>query len=135
MSIELLWWEGGEALEYLCTGDVTGGELLARNREAVRDPRFGDLRFQLCDMEAVTSFEITREEIRQIVDVDLRASQVAPDLERVAIACHEDLIFGFARMYEMTLDGRVPGWEVGVRRTRQEALEWLGIEDRERGTP
>lgn len=132
MAIELIWWDGGKVVEYLCQGDVNGAELLARNREALADPRFRDLRLQLCDMETVTSFEISKKEIEQIVDIDLRASTLAPHITKVAIACEADIIFGFARMYEMILDGRVPGWEVGVHRTRGQALEWLGIEDRDR---
>lgn len=132
MAIELIWWDGGKVVEYLCQGEVDGAELLARNREALADARFRDLRLQLCDMEAVTSFQISKKEIEQIVDIDLRASALAPGVTKVAIACEADIIFGFARMYEMILDGRVPGWEVGVHRTRAEALEWLGIEDRDR---
>lgn len=130
MSIDLLWWSDPPVLEYRCQGAVDGSELVARNREALDDARFPGVEAQLCDMEEVDSFEITREQIRRIVELDLEAAAVAPGCDRVAIAAAEDLIFGFARMYEMTLDGRVPGWEVGVFRTRADAVAWLEVEDR-----
>lgn len=127
MAIELSWWEGGEVLEYQCEGRVDGAELVAANREAIADPRFRELKVQLCDMEAVGSFDIGEPDIKTIIEIDMQASALAPAMTRVAIACREDLIFGYARMYEMLLEGRVPGWEVGVFRTREQARAWLGV--------
>lgn len=127
MPIRLSWWSGGEVLEYACHGRVDGEELIERNVEALRDPRFPAIRRQLCDMEAVTEFVVSPSEIRRIIDIDFQAAEVAPAMTRIAIACQEDIIFGYGRMYEMLLDGRIPGWEVGVFRTRGEAMGWLGV--------
>lgn len=129
MAITLLWWPEQDVLEYRCRGAVDGSTLVARNREALADPRFADVRGQLCDMERVEAFDISRGQIRTIVELDLRASTLAPRCSKVAIAAPDDLIFGFARMYELILDGRVPGWEVGVFHTRAEAATWLGVVD------
>ncbi len=129
MAIDLRWWDEEHLLEYRCSGDVDGPELLAANRAALADERFPSVRTQLCDMRWVSSFEISREEIRDIVELDLRASDLAPGCDRVAIVAEDDLIYGFARMYELTLDGRVPGWEVGVFRERAEAVAWLEVPD------
>ena len=129
MTIDLRWWDRSGLLEYQCDGEVDGPELLDANRAALADDRFPAVRAQLCDMRTVSFFDITREEIREIVELDLRASARAPLCRRVAIVAEEDLIYGFARMYEMTLDGRVPGWEVGVFRTRAEATAWLVVPD------
>lgn len=127
MAIQLRWWQGTSVLEYVCSGRVDGEELIAANLEALADARFPGLSAQVCDMEQVTAFDIDREQILRIIAIDFRASARAPGMTRVGIACRDDLIFGYGRMYELLLDGRVPGWEVGVFRTRDEALAWLGV--------
>lgn len=129
MGIQLIWWPGGEVLEYTCTGAVEGPDLVSANREALDDPRFPGLRYQLCDMEQVSTFEVGADDIRRIVSIDQEAARRAPGIERVAIACAGDLIYGFARMYELTLGGTAPGWETGVFRTRAEATSWLGLDE------
>ncbi|MEQ8329018.1 MAG: hypothetical protein RH859_01000 [Longimicrobiales bacterium] len=130
MPIDLIWWPDEPAVEFACAGPVTGLDLVRANRDVIADPRATTLRWQLADMEAVTEFEINRSHIEQIVMYDTQLARLAPDLERVAIACREDLIYGFARMYELTLAGQDPAWETGVFRTRGQALEWLGVADR-----
>lgn len=130
MPINLIWWQDEPAVEFACDGSVTGVDLVRANREVIADPRATTLRWQLADMETVTEFEIKRSQIEQIVMYDKELARLAPDLERVAIACREDLIYGFARMYELTLAGQDPAWETGVFRARAQALEWLGVADR-----
>lgn len=134
MAIDLIWWRDEPVLEYICSGEVTGEELLARNREALSDARFPGIRLQLCDMERVEDFRITPAQVRTIVEIDREAAKVAPGMERLAIASTQDLIYGFSRMYQITLGGEIPAWEVGSFRTRREALDWLGMHPHEEDT-
>lgn len=130
MGIDLIWWRDRPILELLCHGTVEGVQFVTKTRESLEHPRYPALVGQLVDLRQADSLAINRDQIRTIVELDLQGSEKAPDCEKVALVAPEDLIFGYARMYELTLEGRIPGWEVGVFRTRPEALAWLGVEDR-----
>lgn len=129
MAIDLVWWPGGTVLDLRCDGVVRGDELVAANHDILADPRLPGLSCQLCDMMAVEDFTITRAQVEAIIECDLRAEKIAGEMDRFAVACDKDFIFGFARMYEIILGGRTTRVTANVVRSREEALEWLGVED------
>jgi hypothetical protein len=72
----------------------------------------------LIDLEEVSDFRVTPDEIRQIGFGDADIAKLAPDVV-LAVVAPRDYIFGMARMWEMRT--RATGWRKSIFRSRPEA--------------
>lgn len=97
MTYENVWQDHGLIFHYI--GDVDGEEIYQSNHEAIQDQRFGELRYQIVDLLEASSFDCNSEQIKRIVRQDVATAARYPDI-LVLIITDNDLIHGFARMYE-----------------------------------
>ncbi len=106
------------------TGVLTDAEVLEHKERLLRDPEFRHGMAELTDVRAVARLEVTPEGIRRMVGFDSREG-AGTENHRLAIVASHDFIFGMARMYQTQAELYRP--EVGVFRTLDEALGWLGM--------
>ena len=101
------------------SGAATMADVLAHREKLFNDPDYDRSFSQLMDFTPVTKFEIEPDQVRS-----LSQTMVFSADSRRAIVVPNDLMFGFARMYEMI---RESAGETGIRvfRDRDEALEWV----------
>jgi hypothetical protein len=85
---------------------------------------------ELADMtEVQTIVQPVAEQVRKLADLSA-GMDIPTSSSRFAIVAPQALAFGLGRMYEIYRGlNEQSTKEVGVFRTRQEALEWLGIND------
>jgi hypothetical protein len=79
----------------------------------------------ICDFSAVTSFEVSASKVRQLAANE----PLVPDGNLRIIVAPQDLIFGYARMYEIS--GSNTRDHVHVVRTLAEAYRLLDVESLE----
>ncbi|HAC34031.1 MAG TPA: hypothetical protein DCF45_05880 [Gammaproteobacteria bacterium] len=111
-------------MQFTGSGLVTGAECLHANREVIKDSRLATLRLQIVDLTAVERYEISAAESRNLAAMDSQAAAIASGV-RVAMICPDDLVYGMSRLYAGHAS---PDWQVEVFRHREEALQWLGLE-------
>ncbi len=124
MPISVLWLEEHHGVQFTGSGLLTGEECLRANRQVIKDSRLATLRFQIVDLSAVEHYEISAAESRDLATMDIQAAAIASGV-RVAMICPDDLVFGMSRLYAGHTS---PNWQVEVFRQREEAIEWLGLE-------
>ena len=109
-------------------GALTGEDLFAYQREVWSRPDVAGYN-ELADMSEVQDIvQPTSERIRKLAD--LSASMDISTPSKFAIVAPPALPFGLGRMYEMYRElNEHSTKEVRVFRTREEALEWLGLQD------
>ena len=94
-------------------------DVLAHREKLFNDPDYDPSFSQLIDLTPVTQLRIEPGELRSLAQTMVFSAN-----SRRAIAVPSDLIFGFARMYEML---RESAGETGIHvfRDRDEALDWV----------
>ena len=103
-------------------GVLNGSELIRLKLDfAKRYADRGMLRYWLVDLTDVESIEISTGEIRKLVDIDKRLSELLPE-SSVAIAAPSDEAFGISRMWQLMADE--VDWPKGVFRSFDEAERW-----------
>ena len=109
-------------------GALTSDELFAYQRDVWSRPDVAGFN-ELADMSEVQDIvQPTSERIRKLAD--LSASMDISTPSKFAIVAPQALPFGLGRMYEMYREMNEHSTkEVRVFRTREEALEWLGLQD------
>ncbi len=98
---------------------VTGSEIIQSNREVIEDERFATMEYQIVDMLNANKFECTPDEIKRIARLDIAAAKKKPDVI-VVIVTDQDLIFGFARMYEQYV-GDESTWQTEIFDNKDDA--------------
>lgn len=109
----------------LVTGRLTDEQLIAHKHRLLADPRFTPGMKELSDVRGVEAMEVTPRGIAAAVSFDSSHSSKL-DGHRLALLVPTDLVFGMARMYEMSTEGNTGG--VQVFRSEDEALGWLEAE-------
>ena len=110
------------------SGTLTDGDVFSYQREVWSRPEVAGYS-ELMDMSEVRQIALpSMDRVR-----DLAKLSASMDTEKVAskfaIVAPSDLAFGLGRMYEMYRDLQArSSKQVGVFRTRKEALEFLGTE-------
>ena len=109
-------------------GALTSDELFAYQRDVWSRPDVAGFN-ELADMSEVQDIvQPTSERIRKLAN--LSASMDISTPSKFAIVAPQALPFGLGRMYEMYREMNEHSTkEVRVFRTREEALEWLGLQD------
>ena len=104
------------------TGEVTDDDLMA-HRAAIRsDPDFEPDFRHLVDLRGVTKMSITADGLGRL----LPGSFCGPGARRALVALR-DVDYGMARMHQMAAGPT----EKRVFRDMDEALRWLGLEDKD----
>jgi hypothetical protein len=104
------------------SGVVSDEDVLAHKKALNVDPDYDPSMKELSDLRAVTELSVTTQGVAAMAGYD----RDNPDTEgrhRLALVANESLVFGMARMYQLTTvesDSRV-----GVFRTIEEARTWL----------
>jgi hypothetical protein len=103
-------------------GVLVADDILAFRREFTAHPDFVSGMDELTDLTRVEHVEIDATTLR-------RLASTTPFREgsRVAIVAPTDLLFGIARLFEMS--GESSGWDARVFRSMDEARTWLGLDE------
>lgn len=124
MPCSISWVSDGRGAHLTGTGLLTGPEILEAKAGLLRAPdRLRGLHYGLVDVTDVTELRITRADVLEFVQVDMRIAAIVPRPLAVAIVAPSDLAFGIARMWEAFAE--VTGWNTHVFRARAEADPWL----------
>ena len=101
------------------SGAFTRADVLAHREKLFNDPEYDPSFSQVIDFTPVTQFWIEPKELQSLAQTMVFSAN-----SRRAIVAPSDLIFGFARMYEILRDS---AGETGIRvfRDRDEALDWV----------
>jgi hypothetical protein len=108
------------------SGVLADEHVLAHKKALNADPDYDASMKELSDLRAVTDLSVTTQGVSAMAGYD----RDNPDTEgrhRLALVASEDVVFGMARMYQMTTvesDSRV-----GVFRTIEEARAWLDADE------
>jgi hypothetical protein len=104
-----------------CTasGFVTLNEANVFREQLLHDPDFDPTYSQLTDLTGVTGTELTADQIRMLAETSI----FSPGVRRALIGPSE-LVFGFARMFEIVRGLRGEN-DIRVFRNGTEALAWL----------
>ena len=125
MPIELKYVNDVAGVEFVCTGRVTGAEIIEANNSVYRHEGFVKLKYQLIDRTDCTDYQVSNAEIEQIARQDLEAAKINPNMIVVFVAT-TDLQYGLTRMYQAHVGNL--GFETELFRDRSRAIQWL--EDR-----
>jgi hypothetical protein len=101
------------------TGVLTEGDILHSRRQIRSDPDFDPSFSQLGDLTAVTSIDLSADEVRYLAQ-----SSIFHPTTRRALVGESLEIYGLARMFSI-VRGLRGDREIRVFRTRDEALAWL----------
>ncbi len=111
----------------LCRGTLTDSEVFTYQKEVWSDPAIAGYD-ELVDMDEVERIALPSvERVRDLAD--LSAGMDAPGTaSKLAIVASADLAFGLGRMYGTRREmNRKTTKQVEVFRSREQALEWLGV--------
>ena len=115
-------WED-RGIRWVFTGVLTGEELLNANLAIYDDSRFMEMRYQVVDFLLVTDFNVTSEIVREIGQLDEKASQRNPDV-KVAVIATNLLHKGLTRMWELSGGGAI--WQTAIFEDEETARVWVG---------
>ena len=125
MPLEAHVLHGGMGRRWVLSGVLRGQDLIARNDHLFNSKSYEGVRWLIIDETAVTSLDLTGEQIRTIKRQDDRLALVLPEMV-TAVVVPSDLGFGMTRMWEMLTER--PGWSVRAFRSMAEAEAWLRAE-------
>jgi len=106
-------------------GSLTDADILAHKDRLLKDPAFRPSMVQLSDVRRVEDLQVTRDGVAAMVQHDVTHA-VHRGGHRLAIVISLDVVFGMARMYQIMSEQNDS--TVGVFRTMEEAMVWLGVE-------
>lgn len=106
------------------TGVLTDADVLA-HKEALRaDPMFRAGMPELSDVRGVRDLRVTPTGVRRMVEADKERDGPGGGY-KLAIVASEDVVYGMARMYELSQEAM---GNVAVFREMEEAIAWLGLD-------
>jgi hypothetical protein len=103
------------------SGDIETEDLVRQVAAIRAHPQFDPEFNELIDASAVTSFNVSSEDVRRLADQD---SSFSPSADRVFVAT-QDLLFGLARMFQTFSAEKRPRFV--VVRSLSEAYCQLGL--------
>jgi len=106
-------------------GDVVDEDGPALQRVIREDPDFDPSFSQLLDMTGVTRVDANAETVRRLAQTSVFSTNA-----RRAFVANSDVIFGFARMFEMLRES-AGGTALRVFRSRDDAMRWLLKDDKD----
>ena len=122
MPVEIKYIDGGDGIELIGKGIVTGDEMCKANTTIYSDDSLFRQKYKLVDFFNVEGFDATHEDSVKFAEQDIKAAKTNPNI-RIAVVANDDLAFGIARLWEGYVSES--GLETMVFRDREEALKWL----------
>ncbi len=126
MACALIWEKQGVVFQF--SGVASDHDLRQSYLDAINDPRFETLKYQIVDFTDVATLDFSPNIVRWGAHFDLRTSKRNPSI-RVAIVGEQLLLMGLANMYRIHFDIEGGTWEQGQFATVDEARAWLTDED------
>jgi hypothetical protein len=111
------------------SGEVTNDDMQNMPTRVAADPRLRNGMLSLTDLSNITEYKVTTAGIERYMST-LESTREVRGQSRAAIVAPRDLHFGMARVLELKSEGRGL-LQFKVFRNREEACEWLGIDDPE----
>jgi hypothetical protein len=130
MGVELIISECGRGFEMRVAGPLDETALIDAHREAfAEEDRLRGYVWALIDYAGADAINFTRAGMRTVIELDLYASAINPDI-LVAMIARKDAIYGIIRMWQGMAAG-IP-WQSEIFRNRRNAVAWLekNIENR-----
>jgi hypothetical protein len=104
-------------------GIVEGEDLLKIKRKFLSDPdAFTETRYWLVDLSDTIELRMTLDQLTELIEIERQLAITVPD-SMVAVAAPADSVYGFARMWEMKIEG--VGWKTSVFRDLADAKSWI----------
>ncbi len=130
MPIELISLDHTPGVLYLCTGVVTGDDLLAAGASLrASEKRLKKLRYVIVDMTRMESMDVSFADLKKIENNDRLIAQINPE-GIVAIIVDKDLPFNIVSAWDIrTTD---ISWEKRIFREKNEAYDWVRARTREK---
>ena len=122
MPIQIKYVRGGVGVEFICTGVVTGTDIIEANKEIYSDDRFLKQRYQIIDRTHCADYQVSNDEVEIIVKQDIAAATINPHVI-VAFISKTDLQYGVSRMYNSLVGD--DGFSSEIFRDRKGAEEWI----------
>ena len=110
---------------YTVTGKISGDEVQDVIREFYEGHTTQKVLWDMtqCDVSAITT-----EDVKKIANLQRKQANLRRG-GKTALAAPEEVSFGLSRMYELLTELRKLPFETRTFRTREEANEWLLLED------
>ncbi|HJL19374.1 MAG TPA: hypothetical protein RMH99_27155 [Sandaracinaceae bacterium LLY-WYZ-13_1] len=129
MPIELRRYDGGTGEVQVCSGRLTGDELLAIDRQRLGvEGALRGLRYHVTDLTGVTELAVTPDEVRRIVAQSVSLGERFPRAA-LAVVASEPLHYGMARVWMAHMERlRAPEWCTNVLSSWAEMEAWVAAE-------
>jgi len=114
--------DDGIGIELTILGDATLEKILKAAEEVYSEEYITKQKYQIIDFTKCTSFQLSSDDMRTIVEVDLETSKSNPDII-IAIIAPQDIAFGMSRVYEAYADET--GFRINVFRNKEESQLWI----------
>jgi hypothetical protein len=111
------------------SGEVTNDDMRDMPTRVAADARLRAGMLSLTDLSNITDYKVTTAGVERYMET-LENSRDVRGQSYAAIVAPKDLHFGMARLLELKSDGRGP-LQFKVFRNREDACQWLGINDPE----
>ena len=122
MPVEIKYIDGGDGIELIGKGVVTGEEIYKANHTIYSGDILIKQKYRLIDLVNIEGFDATHDDTVRLADQDIKASRANPNI-RIAVVADDDLAFGLARLWEGYVSES--GLETMVFRDKGEARKWL----------
>ena len=123
MAVWTEWTENKEGLVFRHSTEVEAVEIIDVNNDAIKDPAFANIKFQIIDLTETKVFNVTLQDMQVIAQQDMQAAKLHPKI-KVAYVGDSDLLYGIGRMYDGLTSPS--DWETELFNTMEEAYNWLG---------
>lgn len=107
-------------------GEVGAQEHIDSFRKYTDEPQFDGRQHILLDLSECRFDTTYFREMQQLAYLLKGYYQVRAHTSKTAVWAPGDVVFGMSRMYQAISEGDSP-WELGIFRTKVEALEFLGF--------
>lgn len=121
MPYLITWQKQGVIWRY--SGVLTGEDLLQSNFDIFGDERFDDIRYQIVNLIAVDSIEVTEKHMRKVAHLDMAAARTNPRV-KVAVVSNSEAATQLNVYYDKYCDEKSP-WETKVFSSVEEAEAWV----------
>ena len=122
MPVQIKYIQGGIGIEFILSGDVTGVEIIAANKEIYYYDNLSQLKYKFIDKSTCTEYCVTGEELKIIAEQDKKASKINRNITVVFVS-PTDLQYGMSRMWQVY--AAETGFQSKIFNDRKSAEEWI----------
>jgi len=121
MPVQIKYIQGGIGIEFILSGDVTGVEIIAANKEIYYYDNLSHLKYKFIDKSTCTEYSVTGEEVKIIAEQDKKVSKINRNITVVFVS-PTDLQYGMSRMWQVY--AAETGFQSKIFNDRKSAEEW-----------